>query len=89
MPRHFLMSLDPICRTEGGHWKARVTSPPLQHGFGDTRNVVSDQKVVACLADLGGCDTVTRGPSISGSVENLFGYDAAAEFPQSDWAVCR
>ena len=50
---------------------------------------VSDQKVVASLADLGVCDTVTLGPSNSDSVENLSGYDAAAEFPRSDWAVCR
>ncbi len=40
------------------------------------------QKLVVSLADLGGCDPVTRGSSNSGSVENLFGYDAAAEFPQ-------
>ena len=53
------------------------------------REKVSDQKVVASLADLGGCDTVTRGPSNSDSVENLSGYDAAAEFPRSDWAVRR
>ena len=51
--------------------------------------LVKTQKLVACLADLGGCDTVTRGPSILGSVENLFGYDAAPEFPRSDWTVCR
>ena len=50
---------------------------------------VKTQKLVASQAVLGGCDTVTRGPSISGSVENLFGYDAAPEFPRSDWTVCR
>lgn len=46
---------------------------PAVGGFGCLipADAVNAQKLVASLADLGGCDTVTRGPSNSGSVENL------------------
>ena len=46
---------------------------PFALVLGEPR-VVTDQKVVASLTDLGGCDPVTRGPSNSDSAENLSGF---------------